>query len=1065
MAAKSPYDKVALREILSDADYRTIDDGGSLLPPSNEIFQIISEKMAEKGSLITPKHVYTIINNNRAGFRDMILKVFDVQEQVVSICENDGDYSAENRAEDSTDTLTSSTSIKFNLVISQEKWQTIAPQEKVYGKRIYWKLRPGWTDVVADALWMQHNLDCVFVFKNHNIFLSAIAKFYLTMEGFCRECNAKILCTILKEPSKNMLLFSNAMLRVLEQRQLRGIQRLEVANFLIDGGKDAVTWRRKEAGRIKKFGDKNPPILPTNEFGNPAINLLKSAEHGKLVGCIQSIGLHKFNCIYWLPEQLQIYVSRVRNDPHATLTIDATGGIAKREKAKHRLVLVTRDGSVPTFQMVSADQRSIIVNSFLSHILAANAPIPPIVVTDFGWSLLNAVAQVFGGCVNLSDYLQKCYNAITNEATSLPSTFMRSDVCHLMSMVTRWPSLKGKDKCLNRSLVIKFIGSEPSGKLLPSVDRLNFLNSKIKGIELNNDDDNEDADQSDEEALNMNNGECEIVAEQNAAECESEITGWKSWRDKLYDAAVKIADQSSNGDTINVCYNLDFAKRLRRYLLPYASLWTAVMVPVFKRGSVTATSAAVEDEFADLKHREFRGEIPMRIYRFVIQHLKRLDNKTKERYKASDGPSQDADVKLKALVSTNLDESSETYSHSKVEGKQNSMKDDNPQYSTIEFDEPSFYMKLQNNVCSTPNESTNNRLPSFEREETLPLQSAGMLTEHTIIVADSSRSLDNATYEMAQQSRDENIPADNVLPKKKRAKPTCFDDCPEWDFIKHSTTANIPVLSNGNIAGPVRLDGACLNVTSTCAFDSIFQGILSGLLANKIYSAKLEASDCPIVNLAQSVSEKKKISKNHYVKRAKILTAIPIFDGIAVYSTTIKRLDAECNAAHLAQYLLEKEPRCVSILVVCGAKLYVPRGVFLLLSVNIDIILCEGLSMIQDAIDDCIAVEKSCFNCIKKVPCSNKYGSHLVIDTTVFSDPGYPSRENIVMARLNSITALKKKHYVAYGLLTGEYWHTYDGLLKKTQSFEPEHHDKTTSNYIRNRRQLKLIRIRKQERH
>ncbi|KOB58219.1 Uncharacterized protein OBRU01_25416 [Operophtera brumata] len=78
MATKSPYDKDALREILSDADYRTIDDGGSLLLPSNEIFHIISEKMAEKGSLITPKHVYTIINKNRAGIEDMIVKVFDI---------------------------------------------------------------------------------------------------------------------------------------------------------------------------------------------------------------------------------------------------------------------------------------------------------------------------------------------------------------------------------------------------------------------------------------------------------------------------------------------------------------------------------------------------------------------------------------------------------------------------------------------------------------------------------------------------------------------------------------------------------------------------------------------------------------------------------------------------------------------------------------------------------------------------------------------------------------------------------------------------------------------------
>ncbi|KOB65684.1 Uncharacterized protein OBRU01_22372 [Operophtera brumata] len=776
MVAKSPCDKVALREILSDADYRTIDDGGSLLPPSNEIFQIISEKMAEKGSLITPKHVYTIINNNRAGFRDMILKVFDIQEQVVSICENDVPK-----------IVRRTTSIKVNLVISQEKWQTIAPQEKIYGKRIYWKLRPGWADVVAEALWMQNHLDCVFVFKNQSIFLSAIAKFYLTMEEFCRECNAKIFCTILKEPSKNsdVILECNRAVSHsgTKRRQLRGLRRLEVANFLIYGGKDAVTRRRKEDGRIKKIGDKNPPILRTNEvvrkvkeqplltkyglqFGNPAFNLLKSAEH----------------------EPLQIYVSRVRNDPHATLTIDATGGIAKREKSLkphiflYQCVLVTRDGSVQPSKWIDRCE-------FLP--------------------------QPYPRCKR-SNSTNRCYRF--------------------------WVVLAncGCAKSVHVVALSTCIGSEPSGKLLPSVHRLNFLNSKIKGIDLNNDDDNEDADQSDEEARNMNNGECKIVAEQNAAECESEITGWKSWRDKLYDAAVKIAYQSSNGDTINTCYNLDFAKRLRRYLLPYAPMWTAVMVPVFKRSSVTATSAAVEAEFADLKHREFRGEISMRIDWF--------------RCKASDGPTQDANVKLKALVSTNLDESSETYSPSKVEDKQKSMKEDNPQNSTIEFDETSIDMKLQNNVCRTPNESTNNRLPSFEREETLPFQSAGMLTEHTIVVADSSRSFDNAPYEMAQQSRDENIPADNDWnvreeweglekntnqrdltnnsPKKKREKPTCFDDCPEWDFIKHSTTANIPVLSNGNIAGPVRLDGTCLNVTSTCAFDSIFQGILSGLLAN-----------------------------------------------------------------------------------------------------------------------------------------------------------------------------------------------------------------------------------------
>lgn len=114
------------------------------------------------------------------------------------------------------------------------------------------------------------------------------------------------------------------------------------------------------------------------------------------------------------------------------------------------------------------------------------------------------------------------------------------------------------------------VGSKPNGMLLPSVDRLHFLNSKIKGIELKNDDDNEASLQSDEEAPDM---ESDIDAEHNTAERELETTGWKSWRDKLFDGAVKIANQSSNGDTINAC--TDFATRLKRYLILYSPLWTA----------------------------------------------------------------------------------------------------------------------------------------------------------------------------------------------------------------------------------------------------------------------------------------------------------------------------------------------------------------------------------------------------------------------------------------------------------------------------------------------------------
>ena len=417
------YDKIVLRQILTDCNCRTIDDNGRVLPPSHVVYTKISSMMVDKGSTITPKHVHTIINNNRGGFRDLIMEVFGIRQREISFSVEDSNYSVERCAEQTSDdnTLTSLTSMRVNLVISPEKWKSMKPQEKIYGKRIYWKLRRGWTDVLAEALWMQHHLECVFVFKNHNIYRRATCKFFFKIEGSCSECQARFQCTLLKEPTKGVDVIFQCNIEGIrpdshsgqKRRQLKGARRIEVADYLIDGGKDAVTWRRKEAGRIKKFGGKNPPILPSNK-------VIRKVKEQK----------------YWLPEQLQICVSRCQSDPNATLAIDATGGIVKRDKIQkphiflYQCVLVTKDGSVPTFQMVSADQRSIIVAGFFSHILAANAPIPQNVVTDFGWSLLIAVARIFNQCTSFNDFLQRFYDTVVNKSSSLPSTFISRLHCH-----------------------------------------------------------------------------------------------------------------------------------------------------------------------------------------------------------------------------------------------------------------------------------------------------------------------------------------------------------------------------------------------------------------------------------------------------------------------------------------------------------------------------------------------------------------------------------------------------------------------------------------------------------
>lgn len=53
-----------------------------------------------------------------------------------------------------------------------------------------------------------------------------------------------------------------------------------------------------------------------------------------------------------------------------------------------------------------------------------------------------------------------------------------------------------------------------------------------------------------------------------------------------------------------------------------------------------------------------------------------------------------------------------------------------------------------------------------------------------------------------------------------------------------------------------------------------------------------------------------------------------------------------------------------------------------LIDVNIDMILCDGLHLMQEAINDCITIERTCFN-KKKITSLTEYGPHLIIDTSM----------------------------------------------------------------------------------
>lgn len=78
---------------------------------------------------------------------------------------------------------------------------------------------------------------------------------------------------------------------------------------------------------------------------------------------------------------------------------------------------------------------------------------------------------------------------------------------------------------------------------------------------------------------------------------------------------------------MNAFYNPQVAIKLKN-LISYLPLWTGFMRSNFQCDKIIATSSAVEATFADLKHRTFKGELPMRIDKFVIKHIDSLQAKT-----------------------------------------------------------------------------------------------------------------------------------------------------------------------------------------------------------------------------------------------------------------------------------------------------------------------------------------------------------------------------------------------------------------------------------------------------
>lgn len=235
------------------------------------------------------------------------------------------------------------------------------------------------------------------------------------------------------------------------------------------------------------------------------------------------------------------------------------------------------------------------------------------------------------------------------------------------------------------------------------------------------------------------------------------------------------------------------------------------MRPYFKRSSEIATSSSVEAEFGDLKNRGFEGKLPIRIDKFVFQHLDLLDAKTtlisNEKDISAAIPLQ-LDKDIDRIYNKNSEPSLEKSSDS----VDISLKNDSIKYNIDDTDSPE---KLNVSNVSDVHISNENENCIWNTCENW--------------------------YGLVKSTNDINEPDDIIkgsqeLPKlkpKKRYKPTYLDKCPEWDYLKNIKSFNLPLIINGSKCKPLHMKREqLLTVQETCAFDSLLQIIASGIAAN-----------------------------------------------------------------------------------------------------------------------------------------------------------------------------------------------------------------------------------------
>lgn len=180
------------------------------------------------------------------------------------------------------------------------------------------------------------------------------------------------------------------------------------------------------------------------------VSLKYSCEHQ---GSIYNIGCDPFIVHYWIPTQEYIYKT-YRRDKWTTQYIDATGSLVLpivRTNNKivsahiflYQIVIEINGDTVPICQQLSEKQNITSIYFWLRNWMDCGMKVPNEIVLDYSKALLRTISRAYCNQTTIKDYIDNCFKFLQSQNHSLPHTFIRVDVAHIIHMICRWKCLNG----------------------------------------------------------------------------------------------------------------------------------------------------------------------------------------------------------------------------------------------------------------------------------------------------------------------------------------------------------------------------------------------------------------------------------------------------------------------------------------------------------------------------------------------------------------------------------------------------------------------------------------------